>query len=75
MAAVLAGLAALTVYLRPGLATPDAHWPLWDVHVYWWGGQQAAHGGTLYAPGARYSFTYPPFAAALFTIAAYATRR
>ena len=69
---VLAGLAALTVYLRPGLPAPHAHWPLWDVHVYWWGGQQASRGGTLYAPGARYSFTYPPFAAALFTIAAHA---
>jgi alpha-1,2-mannosyltransferase len=71
VAAVLAGLAALTAYLRPGLATPHAHWPLWDVRVYWWGGQQAAHGGPLYAPGARYSFTYPPFAAALFTLAAH----
>ena len=70
VAAVLAGLAALAVYLRPGLAAPGAHWPLWDVHVYWWGGQQAARGGALYAPGARYSFTYPPFAAALFTLAA-----
>ncbi|MGO9192446.1 MAG: glycosyltransferase 87 family protein [Streptosporangiaceae bacterium] len=71
-AVVLAGLAALTVYLRPGLAAPHAHWPLWDVHVYWWGGQQATRGGTLYAPGTRYSFTYPPFAAALFTLAAHA---
>lgn len=71
-AVVLAGLAALTVYLHPGLAAPHAHWPLRDVHVYWWGGQQASRGGTLYAPGTRYSFTYPPFAAALFTIAAHA---
>ena len=70
VAAVLAGLAALAVYLRPGLAAPGAHWPLWDVRVYWWGGQQAARGGALYAPGARYSFTYPPFAAVLFTLAA-----
>jgi len=69
---VLAGLAALTVYLHPGLAAPHAHWPLWDVYVYWWGGQQASRGGTPYAPGTRYSFTYPPFAAALFTIAAHA---
>ena len=68
---MLAGLAALTVYLRPGLAAPHAHWPLWDVRVYWWGGQQAARGGPLYAPGARYSFTYPPFAAALFALAAH----
>jgi alpha-1,2-mannosyltransferase len=70
-AAVLAGLAALAVYLRPGLAAPPAHWPLWDVRVYWWGGQQAARGGPLYAPGARYSFTYPPFAAVLFALAAH----
>jgi alpha-1,2-mannosyltransferase len=67
---LLAGLAALTAYLLPALAAPGAHWPLWDVHVYWWGGQQAARGGALYAPGARYSFTYPPFAAALFSLAA-----
>ena len=70
VALVLAGLAALAVYLHPGLAAPGTHWPLWDVRVYWWGGQQAARGGALYAPGARYSFTYPPFAAALFALAA-----
>jgi alpha-1,2-mannosyltransferase len=72
VATMLAGLAALTAYLLPRLAAPGAHWPLWDVHVYWWGGQQAARGGALYAPGARYSFTYPPFAAALFSLAAHA---
>ena len=44
---VLVGLAA-AVYLAPRLAAPGAHWPLWDVHVYWWGGQQAARGGVLY---------------------------
>ena len=70
MAAAGTGLAALMVYLGPGLAAPGAHWPLWDVRVYWWGGQQAARGGTLYAPGARYSFTYPPFAAVIFSVAA-----
>jgi alpha-1,2-mannosyltransferase len=70
MAGAVAGLAALMVYLGPGLAAPGAHWPLWDVRVYWWGGQQAARGGPLYAPGARYSFTYPPFAAVLFSVAA-----
>ena len=69
---MLAGLAALAMYLLTRLAAPGAHWPLWDVHVYWWGGQQAARGGALYAPGARYSFTYPPFAAALFSLAAHA---
>jgi alpha-1,2-mannosyltransferase len=67
---VLAGLAAAAVYLAPRLAAPGAHWPLWDVRVYWWGGQQAARGGVLYGPGARYSFTYPPFAAVLFRLAA-----
>ena len=68
-ATMLVGLAALTAYLLPRLAAPGTHWPLWDVRVYWWGGQQAAQGGVLYAPAARYSFTYPPFAAALFGIA------
>ena len=67
---MLAGLVALTAYLLPRLAAPGTHWPLWDVHVYWWGGQQAARGGALYAPGARYNFTYPPFAAVLFGLAA-----
>jgi len=53
-AAVLAGLAALLVYVLPGLLAPAANWPLWDVRVYWCGGRQAAAGGgTLYAPGAR----------------------
>ena len=65
--AVLAGMAALVVYVLPGLLAPAAHWPLWDVRVYWWGGRQAAAGGgALYAPGAPFSFTYPPFAALLF---------
>ena len=55
------------MYVLPGLPAPAAHWPLWDVRVYWWGGQQAtAGGGALYAPGAPFSFTYPPFAALLF---------
>lgn len=70
VATMLAGLAALMAYLLPRLAGPGAHWPLWDVRVYWWGGRQATRGGALYAPGTRYSFTYPPFAAALFSLAA-----
>ena len=70
LAVILAGLAALAWYLLPGLGDPRAHWPMWDVGVYWWGGQQAARSAALYAPGARYSFTYPPFAAVLFAIAA-----
>jgi alpha-1,2-mannosyltransferase len=39
--------------------------------VYWWGGRQAADGGGgLYAPGAPFRFTYPPFAALLFSAGA-----
>ncbi len=65
--AVLVGAVALAAYLIPGLPDPAAHWPLWDVRVYAWGGRQAAAGGgALYAPGAAFSFTYPPFAAVLF---------
>jgi hypothetical protein len=72
VAAVVAGLAAVTVYLLPGSRAPGAHCPLRDVHVYWRGGQQPALGRPLYAPGAPYSFTYPPFAA---TVAAGAALR
>jgi len=65
---VLVGVVALAVYVLPRLPAPAAHWPLWDVRVYWWGGRQATAGGAaLYAPGARFSFTYPPFAALLFS--------
>ena len=65
---VLVGVVALAVYVLPWLPAPAAHWPLWDVRVYWWGGRQAAAGGAaLYAPGAPFSFTYPPFAALLFS--------
>jgi len=71
VAAVVAGLAVLAGYLLPRLGNPGAHWPLWDVRVYWCGGQRAAHGAALYAPGACYaSFTYPPFAAVLFSLGA-----
>ena len=71
LAAVLAGVLAVLVYVLPGLLAPAANWPLWDVRVYWWGGQQAAvGGGALYAPGAPLSFTYPPFAALLFAAGA-----
>jgi alpha-1,2-mannosyltransferase len=67
LAAVLVGVAALLVYVLPQLLVPAAHWPLWDVRVYWWGGRQAAAGGgALYLPAAPFSFTYPPFAALLF---------
>ena len=68
---VLVGLVAMAAYALPWLAAPAAHWPLWDVRVYWWGGRQAAAGGAaLYAPGAPFSFTYPPFAALLFSAGA-----
>ena len=71
VAVVLVGVLALVVYVLPGLLAPAANWPLWDVRVYWWGGQQAAAGGGgLYAPGAPFSFTYPPFAALLFALGA-----
>ena len=60
---------ALVLYVLPGLLAPAAHWPLWDVRVYWWGGQQATGGGgALYVPGAQLNFTYPPFAARLFAV-------
>jgi alpha-1,2-mannosyltransferase len=70
VAAVLLGLAVLAAYLLPGLSDPGARWPLWDARVYWWGGQQAARDAALYAPGGRYNFTYPPFAASLFRLGA-----
>src|SRR5689334_878806 len=67
LVAMLTAVAALAVYVLPGLPDPVAHWPLWDARVYEWGGRQAAAGGgVLYVPGARFSFTYPPFAAVLF---------
>lgn len=70
VAALVVGLAALLAYFLPGLPAPGAHWPMWDVSVYWWGGQQAARGGALYAPGSPFNFTYPPFAASVFAMAA-----
>lgn len=65
-AVLAAGCAALVIYLLPRVGTPGAHWPLWDANVYWWGGERAVHGLALYGAAARYSFTYPPFAASLF---------
>ncbi|MDQ2810344.1 MAG: glycosyltransferase 87 family protein [Actinomycetota bacterium] len=70
IAAVAVGLAALTAYVVPGLLVSAAHWPMWDVQVYWWGGQQAARGGTLYAHDSPFLFTYPPFAALVFATTA-----
>ncbi len=68
-ALVLVGVTVLAVYVLPGLLAPAVHWPLWDVRVYWWGGQQAtAGGGALYARGGPFNFTYPPFAALLFAV-------
>jgi alpha-1,2-mannosyltransferase len=64
------GLAALAGYLVPPLLLHGPHWPMWDVRVYWWGGQQVSRGGALYAAGSPYNFTYPPFAALLFATTA-----
>jgi alpha-1,2-mannosyltransferase len=64
------GLAALAGYLVPPLLLHGPHWPMWDVRVYWWGGQQVGRGGALYAPGSPYNFTYPPFAALVFATTA-----
>ncbi len=66
MAVLLVGVAALVLYVAPGLSAPGAHWPLRDVRVYWWGARQAGRG--LYSAHAQFSFTYPPFAAALFRL-------
>ena len=64
------GLAVLTPYVLIGLRAPAAHWPMWDGQVYWWGGQQAARDGALYAHGSPFLFTYPPFAALVFATTA-----
>jgi alpha-1,2-mannosyltransferase len=66
---LLVAAAALVVYLVPRLLAPRAQWPMWDVTVYWWGGRQALHDATLYAAHEPRSFTYPPFAAAVFGLA------
>jgi alpha-1,2-mannosyltransferase len=65
----LLALAALGAYLVPRLLATHAPWPMWDVGVYWWGGRQALADATLYAPHEPRSFTYPPFAAAVFGLA------
>src|SRR4029077_8786466 len=80
---VLVGVVALAVYVLPRLPAPAAHWPLWDVRVYWWGGRQATAGGGAVdaggaggaagggagfpAPAACFTFPSPPFAALLFS--------
>jgi alpha-1,2-mannosyltransferase len=66
---LLAGMVALAAYIVPRLLASRGQWPMWDINVYWWGGRQALHGATLYAPHELRSFTYPPFAAALFGLA------
>ena len=60
------GLAALSAYLVPRLLAARSPWPMWDVNVYWWGGRQALRDSSLYAAYEPQSFTYPPFAAAVF---------
>ena len=68
-AILLVGIAALATYLIPRLLASHAPWPMWNVDVYWWGGTQALRDAPLYAAHAPRSFTYPPFAAALFGLA------
>jgi alpha-1,2-mannosyltransferase len=65
-AVLLAGAAGLVAYLVPRLLATRSQWPMWDVAVYWWGGRQALRGASLYAAREPHSFTYPPFAAAIF---------
>jgi alpha-1,2-mannosyltransferase len=69
LAIALVGLAALATYLVPRLRAGRAPWPMWDVDVYWWGGRQALRDVGLYAVHEPLSFTYPPFAAAVFGLA------
>jgi alpha-1,2-mannosyltransferase len=69
LAIALVGLAALAAYLVPRLLAGRAPWPMWDVDVYWWGGRQALRDASLYATHEPSSFTYPPFAAAVFGLA------
>jgi alpha-1,2-mannosyltransferase len=63
---LVVGLAALSAYLVPRLLAARSPWPMWDVNVYWWGGRQALRDASLYAAHEPQSFTYPPFAAAVF---------
>src|ERR1700761_923549 len=69
-AVALVGGAALVSYVLPRLLAARAQWPMWDADVYWWGGRQALRDATLYAAHEPRSFTYPPFAAALFALTA-----
>src|SRR3984957_14114037 len=64
--AALVGLAALAAYVVPRLLAARPQWPMWNVDVYWWGGRQALRDAALYAAHEPRSFTYPPFAAAIF---------
>lgn len=46
-------------------------WSMLDLQVYDWGGQLARHSGNLYGltyPGTVLQFTYPPMAAAVFSM-------
>ena len=63
---LVVGLVALLAYLVPRLLAARSPWPMWDVNVYWWGGRQALRDASLYAAHEPQSFTYPPFAAAVF---------
>jgi alpha-1,2-mannosyltransferase len=49
-------------------------WSMLDLHIYDWGGQIARHSGDLYGLTYQHSglgFTYPPMAAAVFSVLAY----
>jgi alpha-1,2-mannosyltransferase len=67
--AVSAGaLAVVDLTVRPGM------WSMLDLRIYDWGGQIARHSGDLYGPvypGQQTGFTYPPMAAAVFSLLSY----
>ncbi len=57
------------------VAVAGGLWSMLDLQVYDWGGQIARHSGDLYGLSyrqPRLSFTYPPMAAAVFSVVSYA---
>lgn len=61
-------LIALDIVVAGGL------WSMLDLQIYDWGGQVARHSGNLYGltyPGTVLQFTYPPMAAAVFSVLSY----
>jgi alpha-1,2-mannosyltransferase len=62
------GLIAVDVFVAGGL------WSMLDLQIYDWGGQIARQAGDLYGPTYQHSglhFTYPPMAAAIFSVLSY----